>query len=523
MENLHLTSIHLIAPAVAIFAFLLFARGMVARAEGRRFLVLPELALIIFDFLLRFLFQEGDWYPKVLGMLTDNGIALVIAGGYLAVKRHHPKILFVPGIILLMMVGLLYWGKQFVETSYEKIKQWASKESIIQEKDKSYTEILLELGPDDSIDEVKSILDKYKVSYTKSFTNVSLEEDEDLAQYYTLKADKNKVNALIEALKQDQENVDNVEINTTIELEKPILVTQSLPSENNDFVANDPKIQDQWALYNYQINEVHSLLKKIKPKKKAKVAILDTGVEANHEDLREVFTESPAYKDQHGHGTHCAGIAGANTHNELGIASLNWQGKFIEILGFAALDGSGRGTIESVAKAIIDAADAGADVLSLSLGGWHPNPPKAEVDAIQYALKKGCVVVVAAGNSNEDAREHSPANIEGVICVAAIDEQGKKANFSNTNTSLKRPIAAPGVNILSLKPDNSYVQMSGTSMATPMVAGLAGILRAIRPNMSAQDVYLVLEKTGIEGQDKDKVGKTISPLGAIKSVYTREL
>ncbi len=524
MEKLHFTSIHLIAPAIAILAFLLFARGMVARAEGRRFLVLPELALILFDFMMRFIFQEGDWYPKVLGMLTDNGIALVVAGAYLAIKRHHPKILFVPGVILLMMVALLYWGKQFVETSYERVKSIISKQENIQQIDKNYAEILLELGPDDSISEVKPILKKYKATYKKTFANITLDEDENLAQYYTIKVNAAQVEALLKELKQDYENVDNAELNTTIQLEKPIPSSNlNVKSQDESFIANDPKINEQWALYNYQINEVHNLLKKIKPKKKAKIAILDTGVDANHEDINNIFKESPANKDRHGHGTHCAGIAGANTNNKVGIASLNWQGKFIEILGFAALDGSGRGTIESVAQAIVDAADAGADVLSLSLGGWHPTPPKAEVDAINYALKKRCIVIVAAGNDNEDAKEHAPANIDGVICVAAIDQQGKKAYFSNTNTSLKRPIAAPGVDILSLKPNSEYASMSGTSMATPMVAGLAGILRAINPNIPAEDVYLILEKTGIEGQDKDKVGKTISILGAIKAVSKKDV
>lgn len=523
MEKLHFTSIHLIAPTIAILAFLLFARGMVARAEGRRFLVLPELGLILLDFSLRFLFQEGGWYPKVLGMLTDNGIALVVAGAYLAIKRHHPKILFVPGVILLMMVALLYWGKQFVETSYEKVKSIISKQENLQQIDKNYAEILLELGPDDSIEEVKPILKKYKATYKKTFVNITLDEDENLAQYYTIKVNAAQTEALIKELKQDYENVDNAELNATIQLEKPIPPSPNTKSENESFIANDPKIQEQWALYNYQINEVHALLKKIKPKKKAKIAILDTGVDANHEDINNIFRESPANKDRHGHGTHCAGIAGANTNNKSGIASLNWEGKFIEILGFAALDGSGRGTIETVAQSITDAANAGADVLSISLGGWHPTPPKAKVDAINYALKKGCVVIAAAGNDNEDAIEHSPANIDGVICVAATDQQGKKAYFSNTNTSLKRPIAAPGVDILSLKPNSEYVSMSGTSMATPMVAGLAGILRAINPSIPAEDVYLILEKTGIEGQDKDKVGKTISILGAIKAVSKKEV
>jgi thermitase len=387
-----------------------------------------------------------------------------------------------------------------------------------QQTDKNYAEILLELGPDDSINEVKPILKKYKATYRKTFVKMTLQKDENLAQYYTVKVIAEQANALIKELKQDYENVDNAELNTSIQLEKPLPFNQVLKAENNEFIANDPKLNEQWALYNYQINEIHDLLKKIKPKKKAKVAILDTGVDANHEDLTGIFKKAPADKDRHGHGTHCAGIAGANTNNKSGIASLNWGGTFIEILGFAALDGSGRGTVESVAQSIIDAADSGADVLSLSLGGWHPVPPKAEVDAINYALKKSCVVIVAAGNDNEDAKEHSPANIEGVICVAAIDQNGKKAYFSNTNTSLKHPIAAPGVDILSLKPNNEYVVMSGTSMATPLVAGLAGILRAINPDIPAKDVYLILEKTGIEGADKDKIGKTISPLSAIKAV-----
>ncbi|MCS7076097.1 MAG: S8 family serine peptidase [Bacteroidia bacterium] len=511
MERWHFTSIDLFAPTVAILAFLLFARGMVARAEGRRFLVLPELGLILLDLSLRFIFQEGNWYNKVLGMLTDNGIALVVAGTYLAIKRHHPKILFVPGIILLMMVALLYWGRQFAEYSYKKIKSWSTSNV----KSSHTAQLLLELGPDDNVEELKSVFKKYNATYKKTFSMITLSQDENLAQYYTLYVDSSHVKSLMEVLKQDKENVDNVEMNITVTIEKPIPSVDALPLKKGEFVTNDPRINEQWALYDYQINAVHDLLKGIKPKKKAKVAIVDTGIDALHEDMEQVFGNSSARQDKHGHGTHCAGIAGAHTNNHKGIASLNWEGRYIEILSFAALDGTGTGTVESVAQAIVEAANAQADVISLSLGSWTIVPPKIEVDAIQYALNKGCIVVAAAGNDDEDAIEHSPANVDGVICVAALDKQGKKASFSNFNTSLKRPIAAPGVDILSLKPGGQYVQMSGTSMATPYVAGLIGILRAIEPDMSAEKSYQILDKTGIRGPDANKVGKTVSPLDAL--------
>jgi thermitase len=253
------------------------------------------------------------------------------------------------------------------------------------------------------------------------------------------------------------------------------------------------------------------------------VAIVDTGVDASHEDLQGVFRRSPGNTDKHGHGSHCAGLAGAIANNNRGMASANLGGDFVEIMGFSALNQNGSGTAESVAQAIIDAAQAGADVISLSLGGRRPIPDRVEVAAVTYALRKGCIVVAAAGNSNEDAAGHSPANIAGVICVAAVNERGEKANFSNTNNRLARPIAAPGVDMLSLKAGGGYVAFSGTSMATPMVSGLLGVLRALKPDLSAAEAYRILNATGESGPDANRVGKTLQPAKAVKRVLQQRI
>lgn len=223
------------------------------------------------------------------------------------------------------------------------------------------------------------------------------------------------------------------------------------------------------------------------------------------------------HRTRQGHGTHCAGIAGAATNNGVGIASLNYEGRFVRILGFAALSDSGGGTVESVAKAIIDAADAGA-VISLSLGGYSPTPPAAQLNAIEYALARKAIVVVAAGNEDDDAAHSAPANTPGVIVVSAVDRQGRKADFSNTVANLKWPIAAPWVDIMSLGPGHQYVPMSGTSMATPMVAGLLGVMRSLKPDLSARDAYDILRETGTTGPDATRCGQTIDVAAALAAV-----
>ncbi|MCS7074197.1 MAG: hypothetical protein NZ108_07005, partial [Bacteroidia bacterium] len=108
---MQIQTIDIIAPSLAFVAFLLFARGVVARQEGRTFLVLPELAFILFELSFRFFFDNGTLYQCLYRMLTDNGIGLILASVYLAIHKHHPKILWVPGVLALLLAALLFWGK----------------------------------------------------------------------------------------------------------------------------------------------------------------------------------------------------------------------------------------------------------------------------------------------------------------------------------------------------------------------------------------------------------------------------
>jgi len=167
-----------------------------------------------------------------------------------------------------------------------------------------------------------------------------------------------------------------------------------------------------------------------------------------------------------------------------------------------------------IAQAIVDATNDGADVISMSLGA-KAETPKTVRDAIQYARRNHVVVLASAGNSNEDAIDHMPSNVDGVIVVSAVDENLNKAKFSNTNTSLARPIAAPGVNILSLKNGGGYVSLSGTSMSTPVVSGIVGMMRSLNPDLTDDEVWSILNRTSVDVKDSRRIGRFVDAEAAI--------
>lgn len=504
---MNVTLVDLIGPLLVAGAFLVFARGMIRRSQGRAFRPLPAFLFLLFALSFRFIFGEGTFLERLAMMLMDVGIGMLIDAGYLAYHKERARMFSVPGLLALSLSGVLHIFCYACDT-----------DDVIFAVDEEKTlQILVELGEDDDIKEISGIIKKYQADYRKAFPEVDLEEDADLAQFYLISVEPAFRDPLMKELAFDKENVDYVGKNSPVTLIKP---TESTITTSNriPFLANDPYLQDQWFAQKLDYNNTYKKLKLIKPTKKARLAIVDTGVDSKHEDLKGVFASSPGDTDGHSHGTHCAGIAGGETNNSKGIGSLNWEGKFIHITGFHALDKYGRGTDQTVARAIIQAAEDNSDVISMSLGGFHPRPPRVQVKAIEYALSKGAVVIVAAGNSNDDARRYSPANIEGVIVVGAVGEQLNKAPFSNRNTKLKMPIAAPGVNIMSSVPGSEYKAYSGTSMATPLVAGIVGIMKSINPDITPKQAYSILNSTGKQVRDSEAVGKVVNPLLAIDAV-----
>ena len=515
--------IYIVGPLLALLAFSVFGRGMVRRSKGKGFNPLHAFVLILSAFFFRYLLP-GSWLTEAYAfmgshanllerttlMLADMGIGMILASYYL--KRHSlsSKLFWVPGALGLILAGGLYGTillTQFIHSPH----------SHSFNDDRS--EILVELGPDDHIHEIKPILREYKAKYWRAFPMVTLEEDEDLAQYYMVCVDSAYTSMLISALRNDRENVDHIEINNLVTLIEPIPSAQVQKGEQG-FLADDPHLSSQWYAQKLHYNQIYEFLQDHKPRKKVKLAIVDTGVDSKHEDLKSVFRKSPGGADSHSHGTHCAGIAAAATNNGKGIGSLNWEGKYFSVGGYKALDRYGRGSDETVAKAIIEAAEGGADVISMSLGGYHPRPPRVQEEAIKYARSLGATIVVAAGNSNDDAKSYSPANIPGVIVVSAIDENFRKASFSNYFTQTKMPIASPGVNIFSTIPKQKYQAFNGTSMATPMVAGLVSLMKSFSPDMTTGQIYEILHQTGTQVDDSHRIGRVINPVSALEAVQT---
>lgn len=201
------------------------------------------------------------------------------------------------------------------------------------------------------------------------------------------------------------------------------------------------------------------------------VAVIDTGVDYNHEQLRTRFKSERGYdfvnettqpQDDNGHGSHVAGIIAGQ---EVGVAP------GCNLYALKVLDARGRGSEADLLSAIDWAIDNDIHVINMSLGSSMGS--RAEQAAMNAALSRGILIAAAAGNDGNGSYNY-PASYRGVISVAAVNHRNEHAYFSNHNDQVN--ISAPGVEIFSCYKNNSYIQLSGTSMATPHVAGTLALL-----------------------------------------------
>ena len=230
----------------------------------------------------------------------------------------------------------------------------------------------------------------------------------------------------------------------------------------------------------------------------APVAIVDTGIDVAHEDLAgkavacgtasNGAVEEGACADDEGHGTHVAGTVAALAGNGRGIAGVAFDSPLIVC---KALSADGSGDTSDVAACIAWAHSQGAKVISLSLGGPPTNTLRAAVKAAWAGGRRdGSVIVAAAGNDGTSASDY-PAAYPEAISVAAVDDSGAHAWFSNANDDVE--VAAPGVDVLSAKLGGGYVRESGTSMATPHAAGAAALVWDANPRASARAIRTKLD------------------------------
>ncbi|MDW4906889.1 type VII secretion-associated serine protease mycosin [Streptomyces sp. ADMS] len=291
----------------------------------------------------------------------------------------------------------------------------------------------------------------------------------------------------------------------------------------------------QWALDAMHAQEAWRITKG----KGITVAVLDTGVEADHPDLvgnvlegRDMvgFGASRGNEFWAKHGTAMAGIIAGHGHgygNADGVMGIAPQAKILPIRVILEDGDSARGKARNtrgnaLAEGIRWAADQGADVINLSLGddskSAHPEP--AEDEAVQYALKKGAVVVASAGNGGEKGDHISyPAAYPGVIAATAVDKYGTRASFSTRRWYAT--VSAPGVDVVIAAPDQRYYEGWGTSAAAAFVSGAVALIKAAHPGLSPAQIKKLLEDTARNepagGRDDSRGHGFIDPAAALKA------
>ena len=305
-----------------------------------------------------------------------------------------------------------------------------------------------------------------------------------------------------------RQSLDELRRNPQIAYVEPNVRMEALKKSNPSgaIVANDPFYSQQYALGKMQVSQAWNLWS---PISQTVVAILDTGVDAGHPDLtnaiyRDANRNVIGYNftvgnsdttDGNGHGTFCAGEIAAQANNGIGVAGVAGPNSFmasgtenpIKIMPIKVLAADGSGYLSWVCDGITWAVDHGAKVISLSLGA--PSSSQTLDTAVSYANARGCLVVAAAGNNGVSTKFY-PAATPGVLSVGATNSGDRLTSFSNYGDWVK--IAAPGEGILSTLPSNQYGNGSGTSMACPLVAAAAAVLRAQFPQMSNGDLSNLL-------------------------------
>jgi thermitase len=441
-------------------------------------------------------------------------------------------------VTLAAVVGQIErWKVSLVDPPVNLSRTTTSSRPVFHSPKRDEAEVLVKFLPGVSIDTVRTVaaqnhdalVDEFE--YVNGWTEI---DDLDNANPEEVAAQYSKMSDLVAY----------AEPNFRIELDEPAQSPNGLdlvhrpPTAN---MPNDPQFAQQWALNNSgqdggkEHADISALLAwaKTHGSSDVVVAVLDSGVDYSHPDLRSNMwlrpDNIPAYTDDelgtfndehgfditdnatdpmddNGHGTHCAGIIGAEGDNNEGIAGVNWN---VEIMPLKFLGRGGFGTTADAIKAInyaIDRKEKGVNVRVINASWGSTSKSKALEDAIRAAGDAGILFVAAAGNngSDNDKRPHYPSNYDlpNVVSVAALDRTDSLASFSNWGVK-RVHVAAPGKDILSTWLNDDYREASGTSMAAPQVAGVAALIVAQNPKITVQQL-------------KDRLLKSVDVIDSLK-------
>lgn len=437
----------------------------------------------------------------------------------------HLSIALVLVLIAAFAGGLRKWHRRPGPVQVNPAASQKDRQPVVEVKDDANqnllkSEVLVRFRPGVTREVITRIMSQFNdrvEDRIESVDGLDVVEDEDgksvdevVAQYRTLP------------------EVEYAEANGTITLDHD-------ESGRKHLHANDEMFSQQWGLFNSGENggrfgaDISAMRAwaVTTGSDQVVVAVLDSGVDYSHPDLANNIWERPqiikAYQDDNltadatndvhgfnfvddnddpmddnGHGTHCAGIIGAEGGNGLGIAGVNWN---VKIMPLRFMDGDGTGTTKDAIEAInyvIDRKRAGVNVRIISASWGSTAKSRALEDVIRRAFDEGILFVAAAGNSssNNDQTPHYPSsyNLGNIVSVAALDRNDELTSFSNYGAKSVH-VAAPGQEILSTWLEHGFEEKQGTSMATPFVSGVAALILAENPKMSVSDLRARLLKS----------------------------
>ncbi len=332
-----------------------------------------------------------------------------------------------------------------------------------------------------------------KITVLVKLKNTGIKAQTFSAKYQTnVKKIIPNINVMVMEIPANQRSADFIK---TLSSDKDVLFAEpDIKVELDEIEFNDPQFKDQYALKKVEAQKAWDINQ---GSSDVVIAIVDTGVDLEHPDLKgKLLTGYNAIapgtdpKDDSRHGTHVAGIASAIGNNSVGISGIAPKCKILPV----KVLGNGSGSIATIADGLIWAANNGADVVNMSLGTYTEEKTLGE--AVKYALSKNVVCIATMGNDNIERRRF-PAGFTGMIAVGSTDENDKKSTFSNFGNWIT--VSAPGTNILSTLPTymspSGYGRLSGTSMAAPLVTGLAALVRSQSKNLSPENISKLLKSS----------------------------
>ncbi|MGD6803423.1 S8 family serine peptidase [Rossellomorea vietnamensis] len=413
------------------------------------------------------------------------------------------------GLALLVTMSPVSEFSVSAEQSVNKISAYDLKEKIDKQlirEGKSEGTAQLQMVPSGEKIQENTLVIQYKNSLPASLhksagTSVKKRMEElgfEIVSY------SNKAN-LTKIIKTYQSNPDVISVHKSAAFEK--------------LGVADPKVNKQPFLQELKAAEAQSLA----GAHPVTVAVIDGGVDNKHEELKANLLPSINMVDPlrgaepDMHGTHVAGIIAGQKNNGIGGMGINPSAKILPVDVF---NGSEMAFDYVIAEGILRAIEEEADVINMSLGSNFPSPIIEK--AVERAINAGVTVVAAAGNSGSDEREY-PAGFEGVISVGAVNDGNTLTSFSNYGSSVD--VVAPGEVIYSTGYDpgkkSTFKELSGTSMAAPMVAGAASLILSQYPDLSPAQIEYLLENTsrdlGEKGYDLQYGYGLIDPAAALKA------